>query len=290
MSSAESSRLPVRTAFLVSGEGSTAEAATHAVQEGRLTGIEPVLFLSSDPNAGALQKAERLNVPTAVVNSRDYPGRGTDPGMKRRFGIAINNELAAAGAELVVQAGWMPLTPSDVIQRYRNRIINQHPAPLDPGKVDSRMHGTDGVDFGGRGMHGEQAHAAVLAYAMTTGSLNHTEATTHYVEERFDTGKLVSVAPMALDLPSEQIDLDELRTNPHVQADLKERAEALASQLLPVEHQNLIDTLALAGADFGSFARGRGTLYTRRDLLIPVDKRAHLAAVKDVVVSLYKKK
>jgi len=59
------------------------------------------------------------------------------------------------------------------------KIINSHPAPLDPGYPD----------FGGRGMHGLVTHAAVLHFYKQLGRpTNFTEVTLHRVNEDYDKG------------------------------------------------------------------------------------------------------
>ena len=59
-----------------------------------------------------------------------------------------------------------------VISRYRNRIVNIHPALL--------------PEFGGAGMYGEHVHRAVIAAGKRVSG-----ATVHIVDEVYDRGAIV---------------------------------------------------------------------------------------------------
>ena len=71
--------------------------------------------------------------------------------------------------DLLVLAGYLKLVPAAVIARYRDRIINIHPALLPA--------------FGGRGMYGRRVHEAVLA-----SGARESGATVHLVDEEYDRG------------------------------------------------------------------------------------------------------
>jgi folate-dependent phosphoribosylglycinamide formyltransferase PurN len=77
--------------------------------------------------------------------------------------------LEQAGIDLVVLAGYLRLVPAGVIEAYRGRIINIHPALL--------------PRHGGPGMYGERVHAAVLAAGDAESG-----ATVHLVDEAYDRG------------------------------------------------------------------------------------------------------
>jgi phosphoribosylglycinamide formyltransferase-1 len=73
---------------------------------------------------------------------------------------------------IVVLAGFMWLVPGDIIDEYRGRIVNIHPALL-PG-------------FGGKGMYGDRVHRAVLDAGCTESGI-----TIHYVNEHYDSGDII---------------------------------------------------------------------------------------------------
>jgi phosphoribosylglycinamide formyltransferase 1 len=148
--------LPVRVAVLVSGGGTNLQALLDALHDSPLARVARVI--SSRADAGALERARRASVPTAVLQ---------DPGDPAEL-------LAALGdAQLVVLAGYLKLVPAAVVSRFRGRMINIHPALL--------------PEFGGPGMYGQHVHDAVLASGATESG-----ATVHIVDEEFDRGKIIA--------------------------------------------------------------------------------------------------
>ncbi|GIS79322.1 MAG: hypothetical protein CM1200mP14_08880 [Gammaproteobacteria bacterium] len=80
--------------------------------------------------------------------------------------------LEAHRVEVIFLAGYLRLIPSEVVHRYRRRILNIHPALL--------------PSFGGKGMYGMRVHQAVVdAGESMTG------ATVHYVDEEYDRGTII---------------------------------------------------------------------------------------------------
>jgi len=74
---------------------------------------------------------------------------------------------------LIVLAGFLKLIPENVISKFKNRIINIHPALL--------------PSFGGSGMYGIRVHQAVF-----NSSAKVSGATIHFVDETYDTGKIIA--------------------------------------------------------------------------------------------------
>ena len=115
-----------RVAILLSGGGSNMEALVRS-----MTGehpARPVLILSNRSGAGGLARAERLGLPTAVVDHRDFPDRPA-------FEAALGDRLEAAGTELVCLAGFMRVLTAAFVARWEGRMLNIHPSllPLYPG-------------------------------------------------------------------------------------------------------------------------------------------------------------
>lgn len=151
---------PLSVAVLVSGGGTNLHALLEALQGSPLARVARVV--SSRADAGALDRARRAGVPTAVL---------ADPDDGREIVAAVGE------ARLVVLAGYLKRVPPDAVARLRWRVINIHPALL-PG-------------FGGAGMYGRRVHQAVLASgAAVTG------ATVHYVDEEFDRGPIIAQWPV----------------------------------------------------------------------------------------------
>jgi phosphoribosylglycinamide formyltransferase/phosphoribosylglycinamide formyltransferase-1 len=150
----------VRVAVLASGGGTNLQALLDALHDSPLANVG--LVVSDRPGAGALARASRAGVATAVLR---------DP----KNAAELLATLADARAQLVVLAGYLKLVPAEVVARFRWRMINIHPALL--------------PDFGGAGMYGERVHAAVLASGAAESG-----ATVHYVDEQYDRGPIIAQA------------------------------------------------------------------------------------------------
>ena len=111
----------MRTAILISGRGSNMLALLDAMDGGA---ARPVLVASNRPEAEGLARAAARGVPTAALDHRDW---GRD---REAFERAMTDRLEAAGAELVVLAGFMRLLTPWFVARWHNRLLNIHPSLL----------------------------------------------------------------------------------------------------------------------------------------------------------------
>jgi formyltetrahydrofolate-dependent phosphoribosylglycinamide formyltransferase len=128
------------------------------------------LVIADRAEIGALARAERQGVPTAIIRPKDYDGLDA-------FGQALLDALSEHGIDIIALAGYLKLIPENVVQAFRNKIINIHPGPL-PG-------------FGGSGMWGHHVHEAVIkANVQVSGP------TIHFVDERYDTGPIIAQWPV----------------------------------------------------------------------------------------------
>lgn len=116
-----------RAAILISGGGSNMVALVRDMADPDHPAA-PCLVLSNRPGAGGLAHAAALGVPTAVVDHKAYPSR-------EAFEAELNARLAAAGAEIVVLAGFMRVLTPGFVEGWRGRMLNIHPSilPLFPG-------------------------------------------------------------------------------------------------------------------------------------------------------------
>lgn len=114
-----------RIAVLASGSGTNLQAILDQLH-GRE--VEVVGVVSDKPEARALERAEAAGVETAAFPGSDFASREARDG-------AIASWLEERGVALVVLAGYMQLLSPPFIARFRNRIVNVHPAllPAFPG-------------------------------------------------------------------------------------------------------------------------------------------------------------
>ena len=188
--------MPMLVAVAVSGRGSNLEALARAL--GPDAPARVVLVLSNRADAPALERATARGI--ATVTLRDHAD-----------GREWLSALERHGVDLVVLAGYLKLVPAAVIERYRGRILNVHPALLPA--------------FGGHGMYGRRVHEAVLA-----SGARESGATVHLVDEVYDRGAVLGQARVPV-LPGDD-------------------PETLAARVLEAEHR-LLPAAVLAAAAAG---------------------------------------
>lgn len=144
---------------LVSGRGSNLQAIVDAINADRLVAKIGVV-ISDNPDANALRRIAGLDIPTAVVERKNYAS-------KPEFEEAIIEQLDLHHVELVLLAGFMRILSPQFINRFPMRIMNIHPAllPSFPG-LDAQ----------------EQA----LRYGVKVSG-----ATVHFVDEGMDSGPII---------------------------------------------------------------------------------------------------
>jgi phosphoribosylglycinamide formyltransferase 1 len=202
--------MTTRLAVLASGRGSNLRALHEYLTLGERDSLARVsLVLSDHADAGAL----------AYARSRDIAAVAIDGGTLG--GERLLNQLSSHRIDLVVLAGYMRLVPEPVVNEYRGRMVNVHPALLPA--------------FGGRGMYGARVHAAVIAAGSRVSG-----ATVHFVDERYDHGAIIAQWPV-----------------PVLSGDTP---QALAARVLRVEHALYPPAvLAVAQSRIALDSNGRAT-------------------------------
>lgn len=172
------------------------QAVIDACRDGRVNAA-PRVVISNNSRSMALRRAVDAGIAHYHVSSVTHP----DDDARDR---AIVDILERHDVNLVVLGGYMKELGPQTIARFRNRIVNVHPALL--------------PKFGGRGFYGLAVHEAVLAAGERV-----TGATIHLVDERIDQGAVLAQRRVAVE------DGD--------------TPETLAERVLAVEHSLYVDTL-----------------------------------------------
>jgi len=144
---------------MASGSGSNFENVVHEIHAGRLD-ADAVLLVCDKPGAGVLARAEKLKVPFALVDRKQFPS-------KEAFEADIVKRLDASGCDFIVLAGYMRILTDAFVLRYWGRIINIHPSML------PAFPGAHGI------------RDAFEAKAAATG------VTVHFVDTGVDTGAVI---------------------------------------------------------------------------------------------------
>ncbi len=115
--------------------------------------INPAVVISNNSDAKGLKIAKKLGVNIEVIESKNFKGNRTEYDKK------IMNTLANYGVTpkngLVCLAGFMKIISSEFVKKYKNRIINIHPAllPAFPG-LNSQKQALDyGAKYSGCTVH-----------------------------------------------------------------------------------------------------------------------------------------
>ncbi len=155
----------VRTAVLVSGNGTNLQSIINAHNFGRIKNCRLAAVISSKPDAYALERAKSAGIPTFVIDYKHFPSR-------EGFNEAIYKKLVSLDVELVVLAGFLVVLGSPVVEAFKNRIINIHPS-LVPA-------------FCGEGLYGLRVHQAALNYGVKLSG-----ATVHFASAVADAGPVI---------------------------------------------------------------------------------------------------
>lgn len=150
----------IKLAIFASGGGSNCENIIKYFKGSDKVGV--VLVVANKAGIPALEKAERLGVPTQVLPKAELNREDVVMPLMREYSI-----------DFIVLAGFLLVIPDFLIHEYDRRMINLHPALL--------------PKFGGMGMYGHHVHEAVKAAGETE-----TGMTVHWVSGKVDGGEIIA--------------------------------------------------------------------------------------------------
>lgn len=142
----------LKLAILISGRGSNMNAILRAVKKQNIP-IEPVVVISNKPSAKGLGIARKYGVKTEIVESKGFQGNRWEYDQKimdvlTKYGITSKNCL-------ICLAGFMRILSPEFIKKYKNCILNIHPAilPAFPGLDAQKQAINYGVKYSGCTVH-----------------------------------------------------------------------------------------------------------------------------------------
>lgn len=149
----------LRIGILASGRGSNFQSIIDAVEAGCVK-AELKVLITDNPAAFAVERAKKHGIEHIIMRPNQFTSRND-------YFVAIAKELKSRDVGLVALAGFMRIAGKPLIDAYRNRIMNIHPAllPSFPG-----LHGQ------------QQAHD----YGVKISG-----CTVHFVDEGMDTGPII---------------------------------------------------------------------------------------------------
>ncbi|HSG83407.1 MAG: phosphoribosylglycinamide formyltransferase [Nitrosopumilus sp.] len=138
--------------ILISGRGSNMESILKAIKKKKIP-IKPAVVISNKQDAKGLKIAEKLGVQIEVVESKGFKGTRAEYDKKiiavlTKYGVTPRNGL-------VCLAGFMRIISPEFVKKYKNRIINIHPAllPAFPGLNSQKQALEYGAKVSGCSVH-----------------------------------------------------------------------------------------------------------------------------------------
>lgn len=144
---------------LASGRGSNFQSIIDNIESGYINAKLAVL-ITDNPKAYAIERAKKHDIESLIIKPKKFPDKDS-------FYTHIADELQKRGVDLVVLAGFMRIVGKPLIDRYRNKIMNIHPALL-PSFT---------------GLHSQKQ---AIDYGVKISG-----CTVHFVDEGVDTGPII---------------------------------------------------------------------------------------------------
>ena len=202
----------LKTAVLVSGGGTNLQALIdYQTAQGDACPYEIVCVISDTKKAFALERAAKAGIPGIICSPFAVMGADVAKVASRdEKRLAVSDAVLAKcrefGAQAIVQAGWLTVLSGKILEEYKDKIINLHPALL--------------PKFGGVGMWGHHVHEAVLAAGEKESG-----CTIHLVSSECDGGKILIQKKVPV-LPGDDPD-------------------TLYARIAPEEHKAIVEGLLL---------------------------------------------
>lgn len=171
----------INIAVFASGSGTNLQAIIDA----KIESANLAVVVCNKPDAYAITRAGENNIPVELVNHKDFETR-------EDFEKKIIGRIDKYNIKLIVLAGFMRVLSPYLVRKFKNRIINLHPAllPSFPGIRAAKQ----ALDYG----------------------VKYTGCTVHFVDKGVDTGPIIlqSVVPIADDDTEETL-LEKLHREEH---------------------------------------------------------------------------
>ena len=148
--------------------------------------INPAVVISNKSDAKGLITAKKLGISIEVIESKNFKGSRAD--YDKKIMDMLSNYGVTPKNGLVCLAGFMRIISPEFVKKYKNRIINIHPALL--------------PKYGGKGMYGMHVHEAVK-----NNCDKETGITIHFVNERYDEGAIIFQAKTSLKITDSSKDI-----------------------------------------------------------------------------------
>ncbi len=147
-------------AIFASGEGTNTQQIIDYFKDSDIVKI--AFIISNKSTANVLVRAKNAGIKTVLIDKKLFYDSNQ-----------IVELLKSENIDLIVLAGFLWMIPENLIKAFPNKIVNIHPALL--------------PKFGGKGMYGMNVHKAVIEAKEKESGIS-----IHYVNEKYDEGKIIS--------------------------------------------------------------------------------------------------
>jgi len=154
----------INIVVFASGSGTNFQALIDAVESGQINGRIAGL-ITNKKGIQAIERAQTHSIDHKYLTPSDFSSH-------LKYVEALLSQLKKWDTQLIVLAGYMIKIPVEIIDEYKNRIVNIHPSLL--------------PKYGGKGFYGMKVHRAVIDNKETTSG-----CTVHIVTEEYDQGPIL---------------------------------------------------------------------------------------------------
>src|SRR5690606_16279171 len=165
----------MRIAVFVSGSGSNLQNIIDSIESGQLENVE-IAMVMADRYCYGIERSLDHGLPTYLLDDRST------------FSEDADHNLTGENVDLIVLAGFLSILTPEFTEKWKNKIINIHPALL--------------PKYGGKGMYGAKVHQAVLESGDSQSG-----ATVHFVNSGIDEGEILLQAEFEVEKTDEVADL-----------------------------------------------------------------------------------
>ena len=151
--------MELKLGFMASHKGSNVKAILENIETKNLE-AKAQIVINNNPDAKVLEIAKEKNIPAYCINSKNIP---------QEFGSPenlISKIMKLHDVNLIILAGYMKPIKKEILEVYKNKILNIHPSLL--------------PKYGGKGMYGKYFHEAVI-----NSNDKESGATIHLVNEKY---------------------------------------------------------------------------------------------------------
>ena len=175
--------------IFASGNGSNFVNIYECINSGSIN-ANLVLLISNNPKCGAVEFAKNNCIDFKIINDFRYP---LEKNKNKEYELVLD----CYKTDLILLAGFMKKIPQNIVNIYKNRIMNIHPSLL--------------PDYGGESYYGMRVHNAVI-----NANEKFSGATVHIVDNEYDKGPIII---------QEKLSITKFDT-----------AETLSKKVLKIEH------------------------------------------------------